>query len=242
MSDGDHLTAVVQQGKLAATAGAFALWSDGGDQIVTWGHDTVSRNCSAVQDSLGSVQLVQGTRSVVYQAPPTEPEYIAGAFAAILEDGSVVTWGSPDDGGDSSAVSGQLRNVQQVQGTSSAFAAILADGSVVTWGHPASGGDSSAVQDRLSNVKQIEATVSAFAAILADGSVVTWGIDDCGGDNSTVKDQLQNVRQIQATGQAFAAIRSDGSLVAWGDPMCGGEFKIRTRVVDMETALSRMCR
>ena len=66
-----------------------------------------------------------------------------------MEDVSVVTWGSPGGGGDSSAVSGQLRNVQQVQGTSSAFAAILADGSVVTWGHPFHGGDSSRVKDQL---------------------------------------------------------------------------------------------
>ena len=28
VSDGDHLTAVVQYGKLAAASGAFALWSD----------------------------------------------------------------------------------------------------------------------------------------------------------------------------------------------------------------------
>ena len=61
VSDGDHLTAVVQQGKLAAAAGAFAFWSDGGDQIVTWDHDKVSHNCAAVQDNFGSVQLVQGT-------------------------------------------------------------------------------------------------------------------------------------------------------------------------------------
>ena len=54
------------------------------------------------------------------------------AFAAILEDGSVVTWGDADDGGDSSAVRDQLRSVQQIQATSQAFAAILADGSVVT--------------------------------------------------------------------------------------------------------------
>jgi len=31
------------------------------------------------------------------------------AFAAILEDGSVVTWGREDRGGDSSAVGDQLR-------------------------------------------------------------------------------------------------------------------------------------
>ena len=61
-----------------------------------------------------------------------------GAFAAILADGSVVTWGSPDSGGDCSAVQDQLMNVQQIPATESAFAAILADGSVVAWGHSAS--------------------------------------------------------------------------------------------------------
>ena len=70
------------------------------------------------------------------------------AFAAILADGSVVTWGK-HAGGDSSDVHDQLKNVQQIQATSFAFAAILADGSVVTWGNPGAGGDISAVQDEL---------------------------------------------------------------------------------------------
>ena len=39
------------------------------------------------------------------------------AFAAILEDGSVLTWGDPGRGGDSSAVRGQLKGVQQIQYT-----------------------------------------------------------------------------------------------------------------------------
>ena len=56
------------------------------------------------------------------------------AFAAILGDGSVVTWDHAEYGGDSSAVQDQLQNVQQIQATRNAFAAILGDGSVVTWG------------------------------------------------------------------------------------------------------------
>ena len=100
----------------------------------------------------------------------------------------MVTWGHPDLGGDSSAVQDQLRNVQQVQGTSGAFAAILADGSVVAWGHPARGGDSSAVQDQLRNVQEVHSTSGAFAAILADGSVVTWGHP--GSDSSAMQDKL----------------------------------------------------
>ena len=99
---------------------------------------------------------------------------LRGAFALWCCGGrKIVTWGHPGYGGDSSAVQDQLRNVQQVQGTSDAFAAILADGSVVTWGSAHCGGGSSAVRDQLRNVQQVQGTCSAFAAILADGSVVT---------------------------------------------------------------------
>ena len=154
-----------------------------------------------------------------------------GAFAAILADGSVVTWGKPMSGGDSSEVQDQLKGVQQLQATRYAFAAILADGSVVTWGCPAHGGDSSQVQHQLKGVQQVQATkssysFSAFAAILADGSVVTWGDPANGGDSSVVQDQLKGVQQVQATSFAFAAILADGSVVTWGDPANGGDSSV----------------
>ena len=121
------------------------------------------------------------------------------AFAVILGDGSVVTWGDGDCGGDTSTVQDQLKNVQQIQASRRSFAAILADGSVVTWGSASYGGDSSAVQDQLKNAQQIQSCQLAFAAILADGSVVTWGSASYGGDSSAVQDQLRNVQQIQAS-------------------------------------------
>ncbi|OLP97881.1 hypothetical protein AK812_SmicGene19724 [Symbiodinium microadriaticum] len=145
------------------------------------------------------------------------------SFAAILGDGSVVTWGSAAHGGDSSAVQDQLKNVQQIQASDAAFAAILGDGSVVTWGSAAHGGDSSAVQDQLENVQQIQASRFAFAAVLADGSVVTWGDAAEGGDSSAVQDQLKNVQQIQASDRAFAAILGDGSVVTWGSAAHAGD-------------------
>ncbi|OLQ06709.1 putative E3 ubiquitin-protein ligase HERC1 [Symbiodinium microadriaticum] len=144
------------------------------------------------------------------------------AFAAILGDGSVVSWGNADFGGDSSAVRDQLKNVQQIQATRLAFAAIVGDGSVVSWGRAESGGDSNAVRDQLKNVQQIQATDEAFAAILGDGSVVTWG-GAVGGDSSAVRDQLKNVQQIQASDGAFAAILADGSVVTWGRAEYGGD-------------------
>ena len=111
------------------------------------------------------VQQIQATRS---------------AFAAVLEDGSVITSGNPAGGGDSSNVREQLVRVKQIQATRNAFAAILHDGSVVTWGDPEEGGDSSQVQEQLARVQQIQATQAAFAAL--GNGMVTWGHPSQGGD------------------------------------------------------------
>ena len=88
-----------------------------------------------MQDQLKNVQQIQAAQGGD-----------GGVFAAILADGSVVTWGDPETGGDSSAVQNQLKKVQQIQTNGIAFASILADGSVVTWGVSAEGGDRSDVQ------------------------------------------------------------------------------------------------
>ena len=116
-----------------------------------------------------------------------------GAFAAILADGSVITWGDGNDGGDSRAVQDQLRNVREIHATGRAFAAILADGAVVTWGDAECGGVSAQVQEQLQNVQQIHGTKSAFAALSARGSLVTWGNPQRGADSRAVKDQLSYV-------------------------------------------------
>ena len=126
--------------------------------VVTWGE---KHFLELVLDPLNRVQQIQAT---------------CCSFAAILEDGSVVTWGCRGWGGDSSEVRDQLQGVRQIQATHyGAFAAILEDGSVVTWGCEDRGGDSSAVRDQLKGVSQIQATDGAFAAILEHGSVVSWG-------------------------------------------------------------------
>ena len=40
----------------------------------------------------------------------------ASAFAALLEDGSVLTWGDPETGGDSSSVQEKLKEVGKCEG------------------------------------------------------------------------------------------------------------------------------
>ena len=54
---------------------------------------------SAVQCQLGHVCQIQATSQ---------------AFAAVLKDGSVVTWGNAYFGGDSSTVQDRLQRVQQI--------------------------------------------------------------------------------------------------------------------------------
>ena len=70
---------------------------------------------------------LQNAEPLTFQVGRVAIQAAFGAFAAILGDGSVVTWGR-------ASVVRELKNVQQIQATSSAFAAILVDGSVETWG------------------------------------------------------------------------------------------------------------
>ena len=117
------------------------------------------------------------------------------AFAAILADGSVVTWGDAEYGGDSSEVQDQLRGVQQIQAAREGRICCHSG----RWIGSLPGVmqmlavNSSAVREQLKGVQQIEAANGAFAAILADGFVVTWGDADFGGDSSAVQHELRFV-------------------------------------------------
>ena len=94
LEEGDCLTAIAMEAKVVTTNHAFALWCCGGCKVVTWG--IYDADSSEVQDQLRGVLHVQAN---------------AGAFAAILADGSVVTWGDPDYGSDSSAAIAQFVHV-----------------------------------------------------------------------------------------------------------------------------------
>ena len=135
------------------------------------------------------------------------------AFAAVLENGTVVAWGHPSSGSIIDHVQEQLRGVKQIQASENAFAALLADGSVVTWGSKQYGGDSAGVQHRLRNVQQIQASGNAFAAVRDDGSLVLWG-----GTVAWDVDEFMctaPVRQIQASGESFLGAPTSTSEF-WG--------------------------
>ena len=104
------------------------------------------------------------------------------AFAVLMNDGTVVTWGNASNGGDSSSVSSQLTDVLEIHTSPysnkwmgyqiDAFMAIKSDGTVVTWGglmingEEYGGGDSSSVASQLVNIIFVAKNPAAFAVIV----------------------------------------------------------------------------
>jgi len=79
------------------------------------------KNVNLVKDKLVNIKHIYSTDK---------------AFAALLKNGIVVTWGDEETGGDSSEVKDQMSDigVETIYSTKYAFAALLKNGKVVTWG------------------------------------------------------------------------------------------------------------
>jgi len=229
--------------QIYSTAQSFAaLRKDG--SVVTWGNIQAGGGITAELNNLQKLTTripAQETRLQDLQNMTTDVKeiYSTGtAFAALKNDGSVVTWGNTAYGGkipttlvselDGNDATGKNNYVTQIFSTNTAFAALRADGSVVTWGNQLAGGDSKLVAKELNGtvdtqvVTQIFSTYHSFAALRKDGSVVTWGSAATGGDSTTDKTLAAklngtiDVVQIYSTDYAFSALRADGSVVTWG--------------------------
>ena len=132
------------------------------------------------------------------------------AFAALKEDGSVVTWGSSNSGGDSSGVATSLTSgVSQIFSNRYAFAALKEDGSVVTWGADSYGGDSSSVSSSLSS------GVVGFANPLTNDVYDSLNPYFCCDINELHKVVLTTTRHLSTTANASAfTVISDGTTKA----------------------------
>eukprot|EP00811_Abedinium_folium_P007091 NODE_16541_length_989_cov_3.541763.p1 GENE.NODE_16541_length_989_cov_3.541763~~NODE_16541_length_989_cov_3.541763.p1 ORF type:complete len:268 (-),score=49.54 NODE_16541_length_989_cov_3.541763:184-987(-) len=171
--------------------------------VVTWGDDSSQGECAG--DSLRVGAQLNGGVVALYST--------AFAFAALKDDGSVVTWGDSRFGGGNPNIQGIVR---AIAAGGKGFAALKDDGSVVSWGDEAS---TSAVEDQLTGgVREVYASYGAFAALKDDGSVVAWGNTYSGGDSIHVKDQLTGgVQKIIVSPNGFEAVKDDGSSVTWGN-------------------------
>ncbi|WP_219927935.1 Ig-like domain-containing protein, partial [Aeromonas sp. HMWF014] len=208
-------TATIPRG-LTQNYSARGTFSDGSNLDVT---DEVAWNSSAPTIAIVSAAGVATGITAGNTTITAEFDDISALVnLTVTNQGTVVTWGGAAYGGNSSAVEGQLTNVQTIFSNRYAFAALKPDGTVVTWGDETNGGDSSAVEGKLTNVQTIFSSIrgSAFAALKQDGTVVTWGSANDGGDSRDVEGQLINVQTIFSTITAFAALKQDGTVVTWG--------------------------
>ena len=153
------------------------------------------------------------------------------AYAAIKEDGSVVTWGAGTRGG---TLECYWQEGALLIETSPGVSKWLPQGS--------------AFNKLQSGVKEIHSTRGAFAALKEDGSVVIWGKIDGGGsaawgghrylsaedlayinslsDATSMTNELyrlshkpleeRKTKEIVACSNGFAALREDGTIYTWG--------------------------
>ena len=73
----------------------------------------------------------------------------ADCMAALKNDGSIVAWGHPDQGGDTTPVASELYDIRAIYGSTFGFCALRNDGKVIVWGEY--GGDMSNVPPELQN-------------------------------------------------------------------------------------------
>ena len=174
------------------------------------------------------------------------------AFAALRSDGSVVSWGDPNFGGDSSVVSLDLKSgVRSIIASRSGFIAIKEDGSIVDWSDRSWIASFLKRNYNIDKVKDIISNGYAYAALTLQGSVIVWGDPEDGGELYDLKDQLSSgVVKIIGTntvyGGAFVALKDDGSVITWGDPSLGGNpfnlsSKLKSGVKDIFATSQAFC-
>eukprot|EP00439_Symbiodinium_sp_Y106_P051739 s2642_g6.t3 len=238
---------------ICSTYGAFAATKTDGS-VVTWGDADWGGNSSTVQDQLYMISCVSGTFRAFLDLRESGTFFLGddafdssdasydgllagvarisgtgGAFAATKVDGSVVTWGDPKCGGDSSKVKQQLRGVVDVSHTAAAFAARMADGSVLAWGDPACGGQTT--QKLRMGARRVFGLYKLFACIREDGTVSMWGDETLCTDGAGLKD----IVSVAGTAKACAAITADGFVLAWGEERWGGDCsKVSSQLQDVQ--------
>lgn len=187
----------------------------------------------------GNVDLAQSQRlDANLSAVPVGKKAISlitnnSAFAALIDDGTVLVWGHPLYGGDQAQVNALgISNAVKIYSNQYSMAALLQDGTVKVWGEVSSGGSQTQVDalgfSSLNPVKEIVSNrTSAYAAILQDGTVKTWGDASRGGDQTAVDalniTSANPVKKLYTTYAAFIALMQDGTIKVWGRPNSGGD-------------------
>ena len=144
------------------------------------------------------------------------------AFAALKEDGSVVTWGDRDRGGWPGSVENKVQSdvvkiLPCYNLMEECFVAIKSSGEAVVWPFH----DRVPLGDLASGVVDVVYTNGSTVAIKEDGSVLIWwsyypsGYFPSG--HLPGGGRPEKVEKVFANADAYASIRLDGMVGSWGD-------------------------
>ena len=156
----DYLTNIKT---IASNNGAFAAIKKD-NELVVWGDGLYggSHGYSSYFARIKSKYGLDGSKSIknIYAT--------RASFAALLNDGSVISWGRHNQGN----MFHFENDVKSIYTNSDAYAVIKIDGKVNVWGALSTGGK---LDEELDDVREIKTTNDGFAAILTNGDVVSWG-------------------------------------------------------------------
>jgi len=169
---------------------AWAIITEQGN-VITGGDAQSGGDSSSVQSQLVNVKMIFSTNL---------------AFAALLDNGTVVAWGRENFGGKiPDKIQTQLVNVKMIFSTNSSFAALLDNGTVVAWGYE---------NYLMRNVKMAFSTRYELIALLNDGTVVAWE-GKWRKIPIEIRSKLIEVKQIIPGGTKFAALCKNGEIYTW---------------------------
>ncbi|VVE80057.1 RCC1 domain-containing protein [Pandoraea sputorum] len=146
----------------------------------------------------------------------------AGAFAAMLNTGSLTAWGSDGHGGTLNDAARLVRDAHTLSSTGNAFCVRRVGGELVTWGPATHGGE---LPPALANekFKSVMGNFMAFCALRENGRLAAWQNKDYGGVLSDEAAAANNVASLaSATARAFAVLTTDRKVIAWGPESHGG--------------------
>ena len=184
-----------------------ALFHDG--TIFCWGDVSGGGETPAIPPA-----MTLAADSSVTITPRTVASIVGNerAFAALLNDGSLIAWGDQDWGGVAPSLA-EGKTFTSLVASQQGFSAFF-DGGVLVWGQSMSSGKIVTLpQGKL--ISFLATTREAVAACFEDGSLQCWGVADCGGTTPYLFGK--KVTALTSNDHAFTALLEDGTLQVWGE-------------------------
>lgn len=220
---------------ISAPSAFIAITED--NEKVVWGSENNGGEVPEGYDLSNAV-------SIVGIKPFTNFQNAWGSFAALMDNGTVLTWGNSRAGN----IEEELNNIKQLFALTGGFAAVDSHNNVIAWMEGESAkeiivgeaiesisnvGSTIAIlaesgkvivdgtllpeEENIENITKLISNDRSFSAIKEDGSVIAWGHPSWGGDVETASGDLVNIIDIQALEYSYVALTDDGNIIVWGE-------------------------